>query len=54
MKTPNEEKYCPICKKMNTFNYNPYIGHAECKDCGSRGEMREFIEGLKDESRRKN
>lgn len=36
MNMSNTFRYCNVCKKNRVFQMNPFLGHSECVDCGSR------------------
>lgn len=33
---PKTTRYCGICKKKTTWEFNPNIGHSQCQECGYR------------------
>jgi len=32
-KVPKTRRYCLVCEKITTFEYNPRIGHSRCVNC---------------------
>lgn len=40
MKCPKSKRYCLLCKKYRTFQYDRAIGHSRCIFCGSNYSKR--------------